>query len=371
MTERSRIAQGATSAAVTFNQFISRREATSGSGGSSDAAGSRDYGRDGWERVSSGRINGGDTITPGWGESRDREREMERDKDLSLERSGDRYRSSDQERERDRGRDVRDRERNRGSSPGNAVATGDTRSHPSMQQQQQQLSIRRVVSAGGDLSTGPVHQRSLSGGYVSTHRRNSGPVGTTPAAASEVGGGGTRAVSGAAGSESMSEPNQNKSSDGWSSASGVARRRSASSSPPLRVTNPEAFKGIGGDGTWGSTHRGSHVGGEGEADRRRVSSGGKGQGYVAIGRDRGGVVKGDGSEDKPGGPPSASAAASKPRPVPPPRRSSLAAIIAARSQDSPIQAVSWMAFDGGVFFLYITRKLCYGRGLWSWHTISS
>lgn len=349
MSERSRIAQGAPSTAGAFSQFVSRREALSGSGGSSDAAGGRDYGRDGWERVSSGRISGGDTATPGWGESRDREREVERDKDLSLERSGDRYRSSDQERERDRGRDARDRERNRGSSPGNAVATGDTRSHSSMQQQQP--SSRRVVSSG-DLPTGPVlHQRTLSGGYTSAHRRNSGPVGATTAAASEVGGGGTRAVSGVAGSESMSEPSQHKSSDGWSSASGIGGRRSASSSPPLRVTNPEAFKGIGGDGTWGSTHRGSHVSGEGETDRRRVSSGGKGQGYV-IGRDR--------SEDKPGGPPSASAAASKPRPAPPPRRASLAAIIAARSQDSPIQTVSWMTFGGA-----ISRKLCHSRGLWN------
>lgn len=357
MTERSRIAQGAPSAASAFSQIIGRREATPGSGGSSDAVGGRDYGRDGWERVSSGRISGGDAVTPGWGESRDREREMERDKDLSLERSGDRYRSSDQERERDRGRDARDRERHRGSSPGNVVPALDTRLHPSIQQQQQQPSIRRVVSAGGDLPTGPVlHQRSLSGSYASAHRRNSGAVGTTTsaAAASEVVGGGARAVSGAAGSGSVSEASQHKSSDDWSSASGVLRRRSASSSPPLRVTNPEAFKGVGGDGTWGSTRRGSHVagsgvGGEGETDRRRVSSGGKGPGYVSTGRDRGGVVRGDGSEDKPVGPPSASAAASKPRPAPPPRLSGLAAIIAARSEDSPIQAVSWMAFCGSMF----------------------
>ncbi|CAN0033399.1 unnamed protein product [Ascophyllum nodosum] len=291
MTERSRdyrrdapipsAAQGSSGGGpllATVPPSLGRRES---------ATGAKDYGREAWDnRPPSLRISGG--VSAAWGDAREREwdREWDRDRsrDRSGDRSGDRSRDRNRERDRDRGRGNRGRGSTspltRGSSPLSIAAAaasldahahtggrfdgggdgdiGSTRVSTGAFRYDHEHDVeasevppppptRRAVSAGGGDTHPPAYtqqRRFSSSGYAPVHRRdnNSGASGRSTETAKGVSGVVRGGISGA------EVPEANRSGfDGRAAVAG----RSVSSGPTLRVTNPDAFKGVDADGESG------------------------------------------------------------------------------------------------------------------------
>ena len=394
MTERSRdyrrdapipsAAQGSSGGGpllATVPPSLGRRES---------ATGAKDYGREAWDnRPPSLRISGG--VSAAWGDAREREwdREWDRDRsrDRSGDRSGDRSRDRNRERDRDRGRGNRGRGSTspltRGSSPLSIAAAaasldahahtggrfdgggdgdiGSTRVSTGAFRYDHEHDVeasevppppptRRAVSAGGGDTHPPAYtqqRRFSSSGYAPVHRRdnNSGASGRSTETAKGVSGVVRGGISGA------EVPEANRSGfDGRAAVAG----RSVSSGPTLRVTNPDAFKGVDADGEsgGGADELAGRVGAESDVERRRYSGGARGSGLGSGVRDRGrysrehasSASRRDATEEESSGSSSTSSAlalsgaTARPRNMPR-RLSGLAAIIAARSEDSPVKAV--------------------------------